>query len=248
MKNLLLSCVSWPLLGCGVLLLASNGCTKDDTCSTGDCIRVTGRVGTGHRSATPVPGAQVQLLAATYVPGIFSSSVKESLIESTSADQQGNYTLQFDPRFRPAPDFYRLRFTNKGYGSTQGGIIERQYRDLSLAPGTQRNEPIHLVRLTGQLRVLITGFPGASATNSTYTSVSYVGYQGNYYTGVGVTLYRPGTQTEVGPSGVTEATCTTAANQYAHVVIYKTKAGIHTQVRDSIYCPSGTEVTYVHAF
>ncbi|MBJ6108938.1 hypothetical protein JAO73_07955 [Hymenobacter sp. BT523] len=236
------------LLGCAVLLLAGNGCTKDDACLAGDCITVTGRVGTGHRSATAVPGAHVQLMAATVVPGIFSSSVKESLVESTSADQEGNYTLQFDPRFRPAPDFYRLRFDNKGYGSTQGGIIEQQYRDLNLAPGTRRTEPIHLVRLAAELRVLITGFPGASATNSTYTSVSYVGHRGNYYTGVGVRLNLPGTQTEAGPSNLTEATGTTAANQYAHVVIYKTKAGIRTQVRDSIYCPLGVETTYVHAF
>jgi len=237
-------------LGSLVLVsLALSGCKKEEECD-GSCIEVSGRVGSEQNSAVPLKDADIQLSSIGNGSSFFPA--KEIYIKQTRSNSDGFYSIKFVPTGEmQSRGSYRLLYSKKGYGDESlGSSVTRAYEaNLRLVPGGRYEENLHLPLLGGRLRLLITGFPGGSATNSTYTIV-YSGRARRGYQGIGMqsTFYSTSTGQDADPSNITDATCKTAANEYAFVQIYKTKVGVHTSVQDSIYCPVNQTVTYTYAF
>ena len=134
-------------------------------------------------------------------------------------------------------------YSKQGYGLFSGR--DARYENRSYKPGQTYVQDLFLARWGGKLRVVITGFPGASASNTTYTTAFYPFYRGRG--GVTVRLTIPGTDQDA-RTNLTEAVGETAANQHTIIEIGKTKDSVRSFVRDSIYCPLNQLVTYTHAF
>ena len=220
------------------------GCNKEKC--AGNCIEIHGRVGSEAGSAVAVAAADIQVSSIGNGSSFFSAP--EIYIQRVSSNAEGFYSITFSPteemRTRGS---YQILYSKKGYGDD----IQAGYsKNLRLAPGDNLQQNLHLPLLGGSLRIRITGFSGGSATNNTYLMV-YSGRGGNGYAGIGVqpSFFDTATGQPAGTSSnLTDVTCQTAANQYAAVLIYKVKGGVQTVIRDSIYCPQNTPVTYQHAF
>jgi len=233
------------LVGLILVNLALSGCKKEEECD-GSCIEVSGRVGSEQNSAVPLIGAIVQLSSIGNGSSFFPAPVIS--IQQVRSSSDGAYSIKFVPTTEMQKrGNYRLLFWKEGYGRDTSS--QADYTNLALFPGGHYEKNLHLIRPGGHLRILIGGFSGGSAVNSTYTIVE-TGRGGAGYFGIGSQplLYATGTNQVIGSSNITDVTCKTAANQYAFVQIYKMKAGVRTTIRDSIYCPVNQIVTYTHAF
>lgn len=226
------------------------GCRKEEACD-GSCIEVHGRVGSAANSAVPVPGALIQLNWVDSGNSFFSKP--DTYIQGVTSDADGRYSL----RFVPTADMqqggrYRLLYSKSGYDDESlGASATRAYEaGLRLAPGGSYEHNLHLPLRGGRLRLVITGFPGTSVANSTYLTVySGQGRPSDAPTGTDLRFSDTATGTDAGSrSDLTDVTCRPAANEYAQVRLYKTKAGVTTLIQDSIYCPLNVPVTYTHTF
>jgi hypothetical protein len=229
-----------------VLALCGGGCQKETACDGGTCIELRGRVGTEQNSALALAGAQVELTSIGNGSGFFSGT--EVPIKQVSSAADGSYSISFRPtQEMQQRGSYRLYYEKAGHG--REGISEVFYENLKLVPGSQQVQNLHLPRVGGQLRILVTGFPGGSATTSLYTVVeSGAGGRGYLGNPAQPSLYATGTTRLVGGSNSPDISCAVAANQYNFIRITKLQAGRSSSLRDSIYCPANTIVTYTHAF
>jgi hypothetical protein len=239
------------ILPCGVagvaLLggLALAGCHKKEECE-GTCIESHGRIGSELNSTVTLSGVDLQLSSIGNGRSFFSEP--EILIKQVRSGPDGTYSIRFVPTSRMQErGRYRLLYGKPGYGDeVNGGYAEQ----LRLEPGKSQEQNLHLPRLGGRLLIQITGFPGGSAANSTYMNV-YSGRGRKGYAGIGVgsSFYDTATGSRANSSSnLTDVSCQTAANQYAFITIYKTKAGVNTSLQDSVFCPLNQVVTYAHAF
>lgn len=230
--------------------VALSGCRKNDACD-GRCIEVHGRVGSAANSAVPVPGASIQL---NWVNGGNSFFSKPDIyVQGVTSDADGRYYFSFVPTAdMQNSGRYRLLYSKEGYDDESlGAATTRAYEaGLQLTPGGSYEQNLHLPLRGGRLRLQITGFLGASAANSTYLKVySGQGRTSDARTGTDLTFNDTATGKDAGSrTDLTDVTCRPAANAYARVQLYKTKAGVTTLIQDSIYCPLNVPVTYTHAF
>lgn len=239
-----------PLLAAAAVGLALSGCRKDDACD-GSCIEVHGRVGSAANSAEPVPGALIQLNWVDSGNSFFSKP--DTYVRGVTSDAEGRYSLSFVPTTAMQNGgYYRLLYSKSGYDDELlGAAATRAYEaSLRLAPSGRYERNLHLPVRGGRLRLRITGFPGASAANSTYLIVySGQGRAGDVPTGSDLRFADTTTGRDAGSrTDLTDVTCRPEANAYAQVRLYKTKGGVTTLIPDSIYCPLNVPVTYTHAF
>ncbi|MFD1875542.1 carboxypeptidase-like regulatory domain-containing protein [Hymenobacter bucti] len=233
-----------------VVSVTLSGCQKEDVCD-GSCIEVYGRVGSAANSTVPLPGASIQL---SWVESGNSFFPKPPIVlKEVASDAEGRYSIKFTPTAAMQNGGrYRLLYSKIGYGDESLGTSStRAYEtSLQLVAGSRNEKNLHLPLRGEQLRLLITGFPGASAANGTYLTVySGQGGPGNVVTGSDLRFYDTATGKDAASrSDLTDVTCRPAANEYAQVQLYKKKAGVTILLQDSIYCPLNVPVTYTHAF